>query len=180
MKAGMVCSIRVGTKDCLAVLDLMNSLGIDPYDGRSFSGCVSQAFATLIQVARQSSLIPAEEDGFQYLNRMEVFFAKKKNSKMRRRLADESYKFAAAGGEALRQMVPVEDTRSSKHNPDGWLPPGNPSSEYRAGMPLDETTRDLLFSELEEINDRKNKLENLSTEEEERYQLLMQQLGYAE
>ena len=173
MKAGMVSSIRINTKDCLAILDLMNVVGIDPYDGRSFASCVSLAISSLIEVARNSSIIKKEEDGFQFLNRMQPFLAKG-NDRMKRKLADAMHKRAAEGIAAPSLLHAI--TLPAPTIKAGWqeLEKENAAKV----MPLDEETKALLFDELQELNERKNNREELSQNEEDRYLLLTEQLGY--
>lgn len=71
-KGGLVARVRVNPKDCLAILDVMEAIGMDPYQ-HSFSGCVAIALSSLIAVARRAGAIKEEEDGLQYLNRTEYF-----------------------------------------------------------------------------------------------------------
>lgn len=171
MKNGMVCSLRINTKDCLAILDLMHIVGIDPYDGRSFASCTSMALSSLIDVARKSRIIKMEEDGFQYLNKMKPFIDKGMNKK-KNKMAEALYSRAAQGIRApsLTKVTSIDTPTIAS----GWTEPSK-----AATMPLDEDTKGMLFEELNALNEMKNKKEELTTVQEERYDLLMQQLGYA-
>ena len=111
-KGGMVARIRVSPKDCLAVLDVMERVGLDPLQ-HSFSGCVAIALSSLIGVARRASIIPMEEDGFQYLNRMEPFMGQV-STRTKRELTNRLYEGAQRGLSApsLMDSRPQERTKA--------------------------------------------------------------------
>lgn len=94
-KGGMVARVRVSPKDCLGIMDLIDSMGIDPYQ-HSFSGCVSLALSSLIAVARKGGIIKADEDGFQYLNRLEPFMGQA-STKVKRERTNAMYERAVYG-----------------------------------------------------------------------------------
>ena len=94
MKAGMVTQLRVNTKDCLAVLNVMEVLGLNPYD-RSFAQCLSTALSSLLGMVIENGVIE-EPDAFQYLNRMAPFL-EGGNSKSRAHRANLAYLNQAAG-----------------------------------------------------------------------------------
>lgn len=174
MKYGMIAQIRVNTKDCLAVLDLMGVLGIDPYDGRSFAQCVSLALSSMIQTMRDRGVIEQQEDGFQYLNRMAPFLGSRNNK--RKYLASEAL------GKAMGEGVPaltIPKSVNVKH-PGQYIPEAitgftESGVTDSAAQPLilDEETKELLMEELENLYKEANR-ENgkLPPEKEARLQYL--------
>lgn len=94
----MVARVRVSPKDCLAIMDLMEGMGMDPYQ-HSFSGCVSLALSSLIAVARKGGIIKQEEDGYQYLNRIGPFMDQA-STKVKRERTNSMYERAVYGLEA--------------------------------------------------------------------------------
>ena len=148
MKAGTVVQLRVSAKDCLGILDLMESLGIDPYDGRSFAQCTSLALSSMIQVMRDRGVITPEEDGFQYLNRMSAFI-KGKNDKKKRVAADTLYRM-------MDEVKPI---------------PSIPEQAAQR-LTMDEETQILLAEEMKVLDDRRNAGAALSPAEQERYNYL--------
>ena len=150
-KPGMVVSIRVNPADCQSVLDLMQAVNIDPYDGRSFSSCVSLSFSSLIDMAKRAGII-GEPDPFQFLNRMGVFLDSRNNKK----------KHAVTGAMLDRAVhgfsppqLPTQSIGASRgpYVPEhasgaaaamGWTESG-PVSTAAVPMQLDAETRRLLF-----------------------------------
>lgn len=104
-KGGMTANIRVSPKDCLAVLDVMKAIDLDPY-AHSFAGCVSLTLTTLIALARQQKVIPEEEDGFQYLNRMQPFFGQH-STRVKRERTNALYENAVRGGSIPQLTKPM-------------------------------------------------------------------------
>ena len=88
MKAGMVVRIRVNPQDCQSVLDLLQRIGIE-HRTLSFSQCVSTAFASLLETARSSKMLP-EPDPFQYLNRMSMHVGLGRGLQGKRKAAAET------------------------------------------------------------------------------------------
>lgn len=181
MKPGMVTQIRVNPKDCLAILDLMVAMGIDPYDGRSFAQCVSLSLSSLIGVARRGGIIPTEDDGFQYMNRMAPFL-NGKNDKRKYRYDQELFNRAVNGvsapelpviGQHPGQYIPEHIAGSS--GPVGFTESGATSS---AAQPLlmDEETLRILREELASLYDKINSGQALSEEEDARFKYLNNQL----
>ena len=68
MAAGVVVRVRVNPSTCIAVLDVLESVGIDPAD-KSFATCVSSALNILVETAQQSGVLP-KVDPYQFANRM--------------------------------------------------------------------------------------------------------------
>lgn len=95
-RGGMTANIRVSPKDCLATLDLMEKMGLNPHT-HSFAGCVSLCYSSLIALARRQGVIKEEEDGFQYMNRMEPFRGQK-STKVKREHTNALYEGARQGG----------------------------------------------------------------------------------
>lgn len=116
MKAGMVSQIRVNSVDCQRVLDLMQVIGVDPYDGRSFAQCVSLALSSMLDTMARSGIIPAEVDTFQYLNRMGPFL-NSGNNKKKARAADSLYGQVSKGYQIAGPTIP-----SRQHNPGQYIP----------------------------------------------------------
>lgn len=156
MKAGMVVQLRVSAKDCLAVLDLMESMGINPRDGRSFAQCTSLALSSMIQVMRDRGVIPAEEDGFQYLNRMAPFL-NSRNDKRKRAAANTLYS----------RMDDVKPTPPLPATP-AYTPPTLAAQR----LSMDEETQVMLAEEMKELDDRRNDGGEWTSEEQERYNYL--------
>lgn len=171
MKPGMVTQIRINPKDCLAILDLMVAMGIDPYDGRSFAQCVSLSLASLIGVARRGGIIPAEDDGFQYMNRMAPFL-NGRNDKRKYRYDQELYNRAVNG--VSTPELPVLGQHPGQHVPQaisGWTERGQTTTAAQQ-LPLDDETKILLAEELGTFYAKENAGEELSPEEKERFQYL--------
>lgn len=95
MKAGMVVQIRVHPEDCLSILDLIQSVGGDPYDGRSFAQMVSFSLKSLIGVAIRGGIV-GEPDREQFLNRMAPFI-ESRNNKRKHDASEAMYVRAAHG-----------------------------------------------------------------------------------
>lgn len=71
LKAGEVVRMRVNPRDCISALDVLDAANIN-YRAMSFAQCISLAFSSLLETARQNGLIE-EPDGFEFLNRMAQF-----------------------------------------------------------------------------------------------------------
>lgn len=163
MKAGMVTQIRINPKDCLAILDLMVACGIDPYDGRSFAQCTSLALSSLIGVARRAKIIPEDDDGFQYANRMEPFI-QGKNDKRKYRYDSMLYQ-RAAGDISAPDLAPrpQHPGQAIPAHLKGFTESGETDSAAQK-MPMDEGTRELLSEEMQALYDKGT----LTTEEQAR------------
>lgn len=94
MKAGFVARIRVNPRDCLSVLDIVQSSGINT-EGMSFSALTSLAMACMLEALRKAKTIP-DNDGFNYEQRMRPF-AGGRSTYDRRVLTEAIYVGAAAG-----------------------------------------------------------------------------------
>lgn len=79
MKGGEVVSIRVNPQDCMAVVDVVRILGVNP-QGMSFSAAVAVTLSSLLSMARDHKLIPTR-DGFEYLEMMQPFSVKKRSGR---------------------------------------------------------------------------------------------------
>jgi hypothetical protein len=177
-KPGMVVSIRVNPADCQSVLDLMQVVNIDPYDGRSFSSCVALAFSSLVDMSKRAGIIQ-EPDPFQFLNRMGVFLDSR-NNKKKHAITGAMLDRAAHG--LPPPSLPMQSVGSSRgpYIPDhaqgqaqvmGWTENG-PVSTAAVPMQMDEETRNMLFEEYNTLNERLNNREKLTPEEKERYTYL--------
>lgn len=71
MRPGIVAAIRVNPKDCMSVIDVMDTVGINT-EGMSFPAMVSLTLSSLLEGARASKQIPTR-DGFEYSDMMEPF-----------------------------------------------------------------------------------------------------------
>lgn len=160
----MVTQIRINPKDCLAILDLMVACGIDPYDGRSFAQCTSLALSSLIGVARRAKIIPEDDDGFQYANRMDVFI-KGKNDKRKYRYDSMLYQ-RAAGDISAPDLAPKPQHpgQSIPIHLKGFTESGSTDSAAQQ-MPMDDATREMLSEQLQALYDKK---EPLTPEEQAR------------
>src|SRR5215831_772816 len=94
-KGGIVARIRINPKDCLAILDIMEAMELQPYK-YSFSGCVSAAISSLIDLARRQGLIPTEETGEQFFNRLGPFLGQS-STRVKRERTNHLYERALNG-----------------------------------------------------------------------------------
>lgn len=78
MRTGTVVSIRVNPTDCMAVVDLVNKVGVYQA-GMSFSSAVSAALASALQSLRDAGLLP-ERIGFEY-NELMAQFPKERSAR---------------------------------------------------------------------------------------------------
>lgn len=176
MKGGMVVQVRVNPKDCLAVLDIMESLGINVYDGRSFASCVSVTLSSLIGVARKGGIIKAEEEegGWEWLNRMEAFQGNQgKNTKRKKSITDNLYDRVAHGmpAPALPGLEKEKATPLVSPVYDGSKDVDSMSH------PLSEEEKEALFLEYEGLNGKMNK-KSASNVEKMRYREVGKMLGF--
>lgn len=104
LKAGRVSRIRVNPKDCQSTLDVMKAAQIDTRS-MSFDQQVSLAFSSLLESARKSGLLP-EPDPFEYLNRMQPYLGRQRNSQ-KARLTEQISEL----GPRLRSPVIYESER---------------------------------------------------------------------
>jgi hypothetical protein len=111
-KGGLVARIRINPKDCLAILDIIEALDLNPYQ-HSFSGCVSLAMTSLLALARKQGVIRQEEDGFQFLNRIGPFLDQP-SSRVKRERTNALYERAQHGGEAPTLPHPKETGREEE------------------------------------------------------------------
>jgi len=163
MKVGMVTQIRVNPKDCLAILDIIVACGINPYDGRSFAQCTSLALSSLIGVARRAKIIPEEEDGFQYANRLDPFI-NSRNDKRKYSFDKMLYQRASADISAQDMAPQIQHPgQSVPSHLQGFTESGLTSSAAQT-MTLDEGTRILLSEEMQALYDKGT----LSTDEQAR------------
>ena len=79
MKGGMTAHIRVNPKDCIHVLRILDTAGVDR-KGMSFASCTSLALSTLIGLATRMKVIE-ESDGFDYLEMMSPYMGTGNNKK---------------------------------------------------------------------------------------------------
>lgn len=173
MKGGMVVRIRLPPKDCLGVLDLLDSAGI-PTEGKSFNQCASLALGSLIALARQQGIIPRDEPGFAYLDRMLPFQAvtSGRSTKAKQQVAESLYRRAlATSGEppqALATILGPDD------RPDEGVGLDQLSSAKveRPKTPEDREALTKLMQELQELMERQDRGESLTPEELRRYAVL--------
>lgn len=170
MKTGMVTQIRVNTKDCLAILDLMEIIGVNPYDGRSFAQCTSMALASMIATMRKSGVLQEEEDGFQYMNRMAVF-QEQKNTKKKHNAMQAIYGRIQHGMEAPT-LTPGYIEKENQYK-------GGVRSEGIDSLSADltEEDKDRLFQEYQGLNEKMNN-PDVDPEDKMRYRELGKMLGY--
>ena len=71
MRPGIVATIRVNPKDCMAVLDVMDAVGITS-EGMSFPAMASLTLSSLLQTARDNKQIP-DRSGFEYAEMMQPY-----------------------------------------------------------------------------------------------------------
>lgn len=79
MRPGMVATIRVNPKDCMAVLDVMEAVGIT-IEGMSFPAMVSLTLSSLLQTARDNGQIPTR-DGFEFSQMMAPYIGQRRTKK---------------------------------------------------------------------------------------------------
>ena len=103
-KAGEVVKVRVNPKDCLAVLDTMVAIGLNPSD-HSFAGCVSITLSSLIAMARKAGALPQEEDGEKYWERMAPFRAGR-STQVKRERTNAFYNRGVQGYGPLTPPIP--------------------------------------------------------------------------
>ena len=71
MKPGRVVTMRVNSKDCMGVVDVLDKVGAYT-PGMSFAQAVSIALASLLETVRTAGALP-ERTGFEYLEMMQRF-----------------------------------------------------------------------------------------------------------
>lgn len=71
MMHGRIARIRVNSKDCMAIVDLLEKIGMQ-VKGMSFSQGVSIALSSTMESLRQQGVLPVR-DGFEYNNLMKRF-----------------------------------------------------------------------------------------------------------
>jgi hypothetical protein len=103
-KGGLVARIRVNPKDCLGILDVMEAMGLAPTQ-HSFSGCVAISLSSLIALARKQEVIPQEENGFQYLNRLSPFL-NQQSTRVKRERTNLLYEKAQHGINGTPPLLP--------------------------------------------------------------------------
>lgn len=178
MKAGMVVQVRVNPGNCQAILDIMRACNIDPYDGRSFSQCVSISLDALIGMARRAGVI-GEVDPYQYLNEMGPFLGSG-NNKRKHRYDQELYNRASHGVHApdltpqFAQPAPYVPAHLQQ-GAVGWTENG-PVANANVPLQMDEETKRMLIEEMGLLDDRRNAGEKLTEEEMERYRYLNDKL----
>lgn len=79
MKPGEVVTIRVNPRDCMAVADIVQSVGMN-VQGMAFSQAVAIALSALLETMRASKAIP-EREGFEYLEVMKPYVVKKRSGR---------------------------------------------------------------------------------------------------
>ena len=77
-RGGVVARIRVNPRDCLSILDILQSNGID-IQGMSFSAITSLAMTCMLESLRKGEVIP-RNDGFDYNERMGPYLEGKSTS----------------------------------------------------------------------------------------------------
>lgn len=80
MKGGIVTTIRINPKDAQSILDVLEKAGVRT-SGMSFAAMTALAVSSLLEAARQDSVIP-EPDSFQYLNRLQPYLKAKHGRKL--------------------------------------------------------------------------------------------------
>lgn len=76
---GEVVTIRINPRDCMAVADMIKSIGMH-VDGMAFSQAAAIVFSSLLQAMREAGAIP-NRDGFEYTELMQPFAVKTRTSK---------------------------------------------------------------------------------------------------
>lgn len=87
VRPGEVVRMRVNTLDCMAVVDVLNKLGLQ-YQGMSFSQACSTALSSLLETMRVKGVIP-RRDGFEYSDMMAPYATKTRG----KRKLDLAYMF---------------------------------------------------------------------------------------
>lgn len=98
-RSGRVVSVRVSTRDCMSVLDVVKAAGL-PVDSLTFPAAVAQTIKILLDLQRTLGTIP-DRDGFEYSEVMSTF--------------------ATGGKEAydLHNLIPAHTQGSTKHSLGG-------------------------------------------------------------
>lgn len=89
----MVATIRVNPKDCMAVLDVMEAVGIT-IEGMSFPAMVSLTLSSLLQTARDNGQIPTR-DGFEFSQMMAPYIGQRRTKK-KLQIADAMHKLGSS------------------------------------------------------------------------------------
>lgn len=98
MIPGRVVRIRVNPTDCMAVLDVIEKLGLTP-DRLSFDQAVRITLSSLLESVRKNGIIPTR-DGFEYSDMMQSFRMPKVNT-------EEVFKIAAKLGTHAAAVQPI-------------------------------------------------------------------------
>lgn len=169
MKGGMVVQIRISPKDCLGILDCAEVAGVDTA-GKSFASIASITFSSLIALARQTGIITSEEDGFQYLNRMQQYNAGKA-TKQKRQYTDNLYQSAVLGKsppqlvasqtDAMRQL-----TSGHGNTVDNIVPSIDAVPEVKE---IEGVSVTILMQELQSLMDIQDGGSTLTKEQQNRY-----------
>ena len=80
-RAGLVARVRVNPRDCLSILDVVQSSGID-IQGMSFSAITSLTISCMLESLRKQQVIPRNV-GFDYMERMSPYIEGKSTSDKR-------------------------------------------------------------------------------------------------
>lgn len=106
MRPGLVVTIRVNPKDCMAVVDVIRKTGMD-IPGASFASLVSLTLGSLLQMAREAELIPTR-DGFEYSEMMQSY----EGTRSRRRKLEIANALRDVGRNVtLRTLKPAEEMK---------------------------------------------------------------------
>lgn len=132
LKAGHVARIRVNPTDCISTLDLLDAVGIKYDNGMSFAQCVSLAFSSLLETARQNNMLPTPT-GFEFLTRMAPF----EGHASQKRKLDITNTITGIGGKFHAPVLEAEDIPADPQPPAAGV-----STEVRlAGRELGELCR---------------------------------------
>lgn len=93
MRPGIVATIRVNPKDCMAVVDVMEAVGITT-EGMSFPAMISLTLSSLLQTARDNNQIPTR-DGFEY-NEIMAPYQRQKRNKRKLEITDTLHKLGSS------------------------------------------------------------------------------------
>lgn len=106
--AGEVVSVRINPKDCMAVVDFIDKLGVYT-QGMSFSSAVAIAFASSMESFRDNGILP-QRSGFEYTGMMQRFALK---SRTPRKLQIAATFKTTAAQFGVRPLVP--QTPEARH-----------------------------------------------------------------
>lgn len=173
MKTGKVTRLRVNPKDCMRVLSLLENMGVDWRDGRSFSVCVSLALSTALQFLEDLGVI-GEVDPFAYSQFMDGFSRNGENNKVKRGHIDRLYArlpvTREGAGAGLVNLPPLNEVKSGAETVAAIMQARATSSEGNNGGKFYEgKVTDEEWDRFVAINEKMNRREAVSEEEEAFY-----------